>query len=161
MKTLRTADGTFTLSEDQGFMGKLQEIIAAHRAYLIDCKIKLLEMYIEYRFNRRLNPEQLQDARRNLIALKHSPINLKSYPLIMDQVERYSFVDLSNTIFYEEIDNRLKAFLNQTEINFTSTRKTLSLNKLLHEMSINEAIPNGILIQLNNMKGKSQNANSI
>lgn len=131
MKTLRTADGTFTLLEDdQAFNGKLETIIASHRAYLIDCKIKLLEMYVEYRFNKRLSPQQVHDAKRNLTALKHSPINLKNYDTIIDQVKRYSFVDLPNTLFYQEIDDRIKAFLSQTEINFTGTQRTLSLSQI-------------------------------
>ena len=131
MKTIRTSTGTFSLSGlDDAGKAKLMEIIALHRSYLIDCKIKLLELYVEYRFNKKLNRTQLHEAKRNLNGFKHAPIRQDSLALIFDQVERYSFVDLPNTIFYEEIDQRLKLFLNQLEINFTSARKTISLRKI-------------------------------
>ncbi len=120
MKTIRASEGIHHLEETEHFSEELARVIGTHRAYLVECKIKLLEMYIEYRFSKRLNQDQLNDAKRSLKGLKNSPINLQHYQSIVDSVKRYSFVDLPNTIFYKEIDERLEALFQQTSFNFSN-----------------------------------------
>ena len=131
MKTIRTSMGTFSVPDlSESAIERLTHIIAEHRSHLIDCKINLLELYLEYRFNKKLNRAQLNGAKRNLIGLKNSAVSPQVIETILDQVKRYSFVDLPNVIFYEEIDNRLKSFLGQIEIKYASERKTISLKNL-------------------------------
>ena len=131
MKTIRTSMGTFSVPDlTESGIEWLTNIISQHRSHLIDCKINLLELYLEYRFNKKLNRAQLNGAKRNLIGLKNSGINPIVIESILDQVRRYSFIDLPNVIFYEEIDNRLKSFLGQIEIKYTSKRQTFSLKTL-------------------------------
>jgi hypothetical protein len=131
MKTIRASGDIYHLEEGRHFSGELALIIGMHRAYLVDCKIKLLEMYIEYRFSKRLNQDQLSNAKRSLKGLKNSPIELHQYQSIVDAVNRYSFIDLPNTIFYNEIDNRLQQLFKQTEFNFIGS----DTSKINHALS--------------------------
>jgi len=119
MKTIKTASGIKKIEDqDVNYVPlQLRVILQDHRTHLIDNVISGgLDRYIDYKFNKNVSPLQLSQLKTKLIDLKNSGINMHRYHSILETVLMYDYVQLSNTIFFEEIDQRLKDNLAQTEI---------------------------------------------
>jgi hypothetical protein len=125
MKTIQASTLTYRINEeDADFRSLLAGIIQDHRKYLVDCVINTgLDRYVDYKFSQRLSQSEINDLKRNLSGLKNSTISLDKYSSIVESVNKYDFFQLPNVIFYNEIDQRLKENLIQTEINFNTHKK--------------------------------------
>jgi hypothetical protein len=123
MKTIKASTTTYRINEaDNDFSALLAGIIQDHRKYLINCVINTgVDRYIDYKFSQRLSQTEINHLKRTLNGLKNTSINLLHYQPIVEAISRYDFYQLPNLIFYNEIDQRLKDNLVQTELNFNNS----------------------------------------
>jgi len=125
MKTIQASSLTYRINEqDTDFLSLLSGIIQDHRKYLVDCILNTgLDRYVDYKFSQRLSQSEINDLKRNLSGLKNSAVNLDKYKPIVESITKYDFFQLPNVIFYNEIDQRLKENLIQTELNFNPHKR--------------------------------------
>jgi len=119
MKTIKTGTGLKRIEDqDPDFISlQLRVILQEHRTHLIDALISSgLDRYIDYKFNRKVTGPALDQLKARLVAIKNGGINMLRYKPLLDSVMKYDFVQLSNSLFFEEIDTKLKERLAQTEL---------------------------------------------
>lgn len=114
MKRLKTAMGMKRIDDNSISVG-LHAILKEHRSVLINKLITGLSNYIDYKFNTKINAQQLKNIINRLEELKASRIDHSTYATIVEDVEQNDFTYLDNKIFYNEIDWTIKSNLFQTE----------------------------------------------
>jgi hypothetical protein len=119
MKTGKTASGLRTIKgEDQYFVSlQLRSILQDHRTQLISNLINSdLNRYIDYKFDRNVDPLTLSKIRNRLNDLKQSGVNMTRYENILHSVMKFDFVHLGNALFFMEIDEKIMECFKQTEL---------------------------------------------
>ena len=84
---------------------QLRNVLNAHRDRLIHRMIKDLPRYLYCRFEITASSIELDDLREKLVALTKENVNLDRYSSIVSSFQRRSTVELTNQIFFEEIDS--------------------------------------------------------
>ncbi len=84
---------------------QLRNVLNAHRDRLIHRLVKDLPRYLYCRFETTAKREQLNDLRERLMALTRENVDLSKYRSIVISFQRKSVVELTNPIFFEEIDS--------------------------------------------------------
>ncbi|PZR35019.1 MAG: hypothetical protein DI538_15810 [Azospira oryzae] len=119
MKTIKTGTGLKRIEDqDPEFISlQLRVILQEHRTNLIDALLRSgLDRYIDYKFNRKVSGTLLDQLKARLVAIKNGGISMMRYQPLLDSVMKYDFVQLTNTLFFEEIDMKLKERLAQKEL---------------------------------------------
>jgi hypothetical protein len=58
----------------------------------------------------------LNRIKNNLIALKEEGVSMLKYRSVLDSILRFDFIQLSNDLFFNEIDEQITGILSQTEL---------------------------------------------
>ncbi len=119
MKTIKTGTGLKRIEDqDPEFISlQLRVILQEHRTNLIDALINSgLDRYIDYKFNRKVSGTLLDQLKARLVSIKNGGISMIRYQPLLDSVMKYDFVQLTNTLFFEEIDTKLRERLAQKEL---------------------------------------------
>lgn len=119
MKTIKTGTGLKRIEDqDPEFISlQLRVILQEHRTNLIDALISSgLDRYIDYKFNRKVSGTLLDQLKTRLVSIKNGGISMIRYQPLLDSVMKYDFVQLTNTLFFEEIDTKLRERLAQKEL---------------------------------------------
>lgn len=133
MKTIKTGTGLKRIEDqDPDFISlQLRVLLQEHRSNLIDALIGSgLDRYIDYKFNKQVNIPLLQQLKARLVTIKNGGINMFHYKPLLDSVMKYDFVQLSNTLFFEEIDQKLKEQMAQTELFEVHQQRSPSISYL-------------------------------
>lgn len=118
MKTVKTAQGIKKITEeDDHYVSlQLQAILQDHRSLLIEKMMHNLLHYVDYKFNTKPDPKQLDRIKFMLTELKNSEINFKTYAPLFETVQRHEHTHIGNALFYEEIDALLKSNLTVSDL---------------------------------------------
>jgi len=119
MKTVKTVFGLRRIEgEDKhAVASQLRAIIQDHRMVLIANLINGdLSRYIDYKFNMKMEPSLLNHIKYTLLDLKQSGVNLLKFGAVLESVFKFDFIELGNEPFFNEIDERIKQVVSQTEL---------------------------------------------
>ncbi len=121
MKTIKSALlGTKSLidTNPEALLFQLKEVLKGHRELIINRMLGDLPTYLDYKFNVRLNKEQLHTIKDRLADLKKSNIDLNYFEAIVQQVTNRAVVHLTNEPFYLEIDAYLADYVQTKQTRF-------------------------------------------
>ena len=93
---------------------QFKDIIKQHRSVVINSLLANVPTYVDYKFELKLDADQLAKMKDELIRLQESQVDLKNYDSIVEQLINRPIVHLTNQPFYKEIDECL---LEITKIN--------------------------------------------
>jgi hypothetical protein len=96
---------------------QLKEIIKEHRAVIITRLVAEIPTYMSYKFDLKPNKETHLRIKDKLMTLKHAGIDIKVYDNVVQQLLNRAVVHLTNEPFYIEIDEQLKEFAREKELN--------------------------------------------
>src|SRR5258706_10444580 len=99
---------------------QLRNVLNAHRDRLIHRLVKDLPRYLYCRFETTAKREQLNDLRERLMALTRENVDLSKYRSIVISFQRKSVVELTNPIFFEEIDSFIVWNLSHRQLRIAS-----------------------------------------
>jgi hypothetical protein len=119
MKTVKTANGIKKIEDWNYDLVPLQlrSILQEHRSTLITRLIQGgVESYIDYKFNKKIQHQQLTKIINDLESLKRSGIDIDTYePIFQDVLDR-EYTALTNALFYAEIDRTIQETLQQSNL---------------------------------------------
>ncbi len=118
MKTIKTVLGTKKI-EDKDYhlaLVQLREILDAHRSSLISRLISNLPMYIDYKFNTKVDSQQLEAIKEKLSNLKNSSVDMDKYEFILRNVMAHDKTYVATEPFYKEIDDNISWYLNDSQL---------------------------------------------
>src|SRR3981189_210781 len=84
---------------------QFRNVLNAHRDRLIHRVVRDLSRYLYCRFEATASRPALDDLREKLMALTRENVDLGKYGSIVSSFQRRSVVELTNSIFFEEIDS--------------------------------------------------------
>ena len=84
---------------------QFRNVLNAHRDRLIHRVVKDLPRYLYCRFEATASRPDLDNLSEKLLALTRENVDLDKYGSIVDHFQRRSAVELTNPIFFEEIDS--------------------------------------------------------
>ena len=84
---------------------QLRNVLNAHRDRLINRLVRDLPRYLYCRFETTASKAELDDLRVKLMRLTTENVDLDRYGSIVSSFQRRSAVELTNQIFFEEIDS--------------------------------------------------------
>lgn len=122
MKTIRTAAGTRRI-EDSGdhiSIFKLREILFEHRKTLIHRILSEPNAYLDYKFQVRLNAQLMKPLINRLHDLANAPLDLDRYDSLIREFQHQQTMVVSNTLFYQEIDEVIYDQLNSSQLKLVS-----------------------------------------
>ena len=99
---------------------KLREILNEERKLLIIRMESDLNSYIQYRFSKKANANQLERIKTKLQSLKTTNIDLDYYNSIVQDVFKQENTYVSSESFYREIDQYLAEELEPTQLRFAN-----------------------------------------
>ena len=99
---------------------QLRNVLNAHRDRLIHRLVKDLPRYLYCRFETTAKREELNDLRERLMALTKENVDLSKYRSIVISFQRKSVVELTNPIFFEEIDSFIVWNLSHRQLRIAS-----------------------------------------
>jgi len=99
---------------------QLRNVLNAHRDRLIHRLVKDLPRYLYCRFETTAKREELNDLRERLMALTKQNVDLSKYRSIVISFQRKSVVELTNPIFFEEIDSFIVWNLSHRQLRIAS-----------------------------------------
>ncbi|HYG02218.1 MAG TPA: hypothetical protein VD927_07205, partial [Chryseosolibacter sp.] len=76
--------------------------------------------YLDYKFGKRLNAQELKPLLHRLSELANGPLDLERYDAIIKDFQHQLTVSLGNTIFYQEIDENIYDQLNSAQLKLVS-----------------------------------------
>ena len=129
MKTIRTAGGIRRI-EDSGdhiTIFKIREILSEHRKTLISRITADPNAYLEYKFQKRLSGKGLAALLDSLVQLANSPVDLDRYDSILNDFHHQQHLVLSNSLFYQEIDEHIYEAMNPSQLRLTVTEGRRSM----------------------------------
>lgn len=118
MKTVRTVLGIKKIEDNdhQVTIMKLREILDAHRGVLITRMIADLPSYIDYKFNTKVNSQQLETIKEKLSFMKNSSVDMDKYGFILKEVLSHDSTYIATGPFYKEIDDNISWYLNESQL---------------------------------------------
>ncbi|MBA4054018.1 MAG: hypothetical protein C0490_04835 [Marivirga sp.] len=118
MKTVRTVLGIKKIEDNdhQVTVLKLREILDAHRGTLITRLISDLPSYIDYKFNTKVNSQQLEIIKEKLSFMKNSSVDMDKYGFILQDVLSHENTYVATGPFYKEIDDNIGWYLNESQL---------------------------------------------
>ena len=118
MKTVRTVLGIKKIEDNdhQVTIMKLREILDAHRGVLITRMIADLPSYIDYKFNIKVNSQQLETIKEKLSFMKNSSVDMDKYGFILKEVLSHDSTYIATGPFYKEIDDNISWYLNESQL---------------------------------------------
>jgi hypothetical protein len=119
MKTIRTTFGNKTIAAEnnQLLSSHIFKLLHEHRARLIDGLLQNdLQYYVDFKFQKKLNPVQIKAVRYGLQALSESPVSAQHYASVIEDARKYDHMILTNAIFYHEIHATILENCNQREL---------------------------------------------
>ncbi len=118
MKTVRTVLGIKKIEDNdhQVTIMKLREILDAHRGVLITRMIADLPSYIDYKFNTKVNSQQLETIKEKLSFMKNSSVDMDKYGFILKEVLSHDNTYIATGPFYKEIDDNISWYLNESQL---------------------------------------------
>lgn len=122
MKTIRTAAGVRRIDDsgDHVTVFKLREALYEHRKLLIHRIQSDPNAYLVYKFNVRLNAQELKPLLNRLNDLATGPLDLGRYESIVREFQHQQTMVLSNVLFYQEIDEHIYEQLNSSQLKLVS-----------------------------------------
>lgn len=120
IRTIKTSTGVKRI-EDQNqnaALLKLREILSEERKVLINRLESDLNAYVQYRFSKKANPNQLEKIRTKLNSLKTSNVDLDNYGVIVADFFRQENTHISTEFFYKDIDEYLADELRPIQLKF-------------------------------------------
>ena len=118
MKTVRTVLGTKKIDGGDSplVIIQLREILDAHRNKLISRILGDLPLYLDYKFNAKVNTRQLEDIKAKLDFLKNSSVDMDKYGFIFENVMAQETTYVAAEPFYKEIDDNIGWYLNESQL---------------------------------------------
>jgi hypothetical protein len=118
MKTLRTISGIKKLesSNQEVTMLQVRDILNEQRKVLINRLLADLHIYIDYRFNIKADPQQIECISEKLNAMKNYAVDLNNYGGVLQHVLDHERTHLNTEPFYKEIDENILSFLNNVPL---------------------------------------------
>jgi hypothetical protein len=118
MKTVRTVLGTKKIEDKdhQLVLLQLRDILDAHRGTLISRLITDLPVYIDYKFNVKVNSKELEIIKEKLAYLKNSSVDMDKYNFILESVMSHESTYVAAGPFYKEIDDNISWYLNESQL---------------------------------------------
>ena len=120
IRTIKTSTGVKRI-EDQNqnaALLKLREILSEERKVLINRLESDLNAYVQYRFSKKANSNQLEKIRTKLNSLKTSNVDLDNYGVIVADFFRQENTHISTEFFYKDIDEYLADELRPIQLKF-------------------------------------------
>jgi hypothetical protein len=112
MKLLKTANGLKTIDDwDVNYVPvKLRDILQDHLNTLVNnlLKGKGIETYVLWKFNLKPTKDQVCAIREQLLIMKHHPLNIDTYPSVLEEVLRNDNITIDNEVFFAEIEMIIK-----------------------------------------------------
>ena len=118
MKTIRTVLGTKKIEDNDHHLAliQLREILDAHRSTLINRMIADLPSYIDYKFNTKVNSQQLETIKEKLSFMKNSSVDMDKYGFILqERIVSRKYIRRYRS-FYKEIDDNISWYLNESQL---------------------------------------------
>lgn len=119
MKTIKTANGIKKIEDWNYDLVPLQlrSILQEHRLTLINRLIQGgVASYVDYKFNKKVQSQQLTKIIEDLESLKRSGIDIDTYEPIFQDVLNREYTALTNVLFYAEIDKTIQETLQQSNL---------------------------------------------
>ena len=95
---------------------QLRDILDAHRGTLINRLIADLPVYIDYKFNVKVNAKELESIKEKLSYLKNSSVDMDRYRFIFENVMSNETTYIGAGPFYKEIDDSISWYLNESQL---------------------------------------------
>lgn len=86
---------------------QIKQVLNTHRNLLLDKVSSDISYYVNVRYQVYATPEEQAEIRRKILGLKDREINLSNYLNMVEEIKRKKTTKLSNTAFYDEIDEVL------------------------------------------------------
>ena len=99
---------------------KLREILSEERKILINRMETDLNSYIQYRFSKKANANQLEKIKAKLQSLKNSNVDLDQYNSLVQDFFQQEKTYVSSEPFYKEIDQCISDELMPTQLRFAN-----------------------------------------
>jgi hypothetical protein len=99
---------------------KLREFLFEERKLLINRLESDLNTYVQYRFSKKVNANQLEKIKTKLNSLKNSSVDLDHYAIIVRNFFHQENTHISSEPFYREIDECLAEELRPTQLKFVN-----------------------------------------
>jgi len=122
IRTIKISTGVRRI-EDQNqnaALLKLREILNEERKILINRMETDLNAYIQYRFSKKANANQLEKIKAKLQSLKNSNIDLDQYNSLVRDFFQQEKTYVSSEPFYKEIDQCISDELTPTQLRFAT-----------------------------------------
>jgi hypothetical protein len=118
IRILKTAAGIRKIddSNEDAALTKLREALLEQRKLLIDRLESDLNVYIDYRFSRKVNSEDLNNIKDRLHTLKTSGVNMEKYSAIQNHFLEHEKTYLNAEPFYKEIDEYISGELGNSKM---------------------------------------------
>lgn len=118
MKTVKTVLGTKKIEDKDHQIAILQlrEVLDAHRSTLITRITSDLPVYIDYKFNRKVNSKEVEAIKEKLTFLKNSSVDMDKYGFIVQHVMAHDTTYVTSEPFYKEIDDNIGWYLNESQL---------------------------------------------
>jgi hypothetical protein len=101
---------------ENAILFQLTQVIKEHRALIIERLIADLPTYLDYKFQTKPNKDQLLQIKDKLIHLQEGGVNLASYKSLVDQLQNQSVVQLTDKLFFAEIDESVSTIIATKEL---------------------------------------------
>src|SRR6478736_2714500 len=90
-------------SSPDELLTQFKDIIKQHRSLVINSLLANVPTYVDYKFEMKLDADQLAKMKDELIRLQESQVDLKNYDTMVEQLMTRPTVHLTNQPFYQEI----------------------------------------------------------
>jgi hypothetical protein len=75
-----------------------------------------LPVYIDYKFNVKVNSKELEIIKEKLAYLKNSSVDMDKYNFILESVMSHESTYVAAGPFYKEIDDNISWYLNESQL---------------------------------------------
>jgi len=99
---------------------QLRNILNAHRDRLIHRIVRDLPRYLYCRFEITAGRPDLDDLRARLMRLTRENVSLDRYGSLVSRFQRRSALELTNPVFFEEIDSFIVSNLGRRQLRIAS-----------------------------------------
>lgn len=86
---------------------QIKQVLNTHRQLLIDKVSSDVSYYVNVRYRVYATPEEQAELKMKVLGMKDREINLSNYLSMVEEIKRKKKTKLSNTAFYDEIDEVL------------------------------------------------------
>jgi hypothetical protein len=118
MKNVRIATTVKHIEESDNnvTLFRIREVLSEHRSTLIMRILSDLPTYLQFKFNKKVDKDQLDLIRDKLFTLSNSIISLDKYDVIVQEILKNQSYRVPSQPFFHEIDLLLDNELNPSQL---------------------------------------------